>query len=698
MKIEKSKPRRGVVELPLHTKQLVGKLQSCSDHELTSTLETITVWKYGKCELYHWVDVLDRFDKILSEACRDGASPANSDPTQCVFMCPRLQDDQFKRKVVAVLYFTALLVEHSYTRNIYNSTEHLCTLLASSDMDVVLAVLNLLYVFSKRSNFISRLPQKHRFHLNSCLEFLGETWGGKQNGFGLAQCCSETHTLPAASMTVFFEYQPEVQTTASKSDLDVGQSTVILENVDQSPESIEAMMSGITREHRIPQMQQMQLLTRIRLARNFTNHQQRLKCVLARLHAISILVYSIAPMDVVDPLIYDGLVEELVEVLEIRDSSLMEIRAAVLRTLTAIIHLERDPRLGAIIEATGASTYHGFLPSLVRDCVASFTLAKGGVATADTGAGEFPLSFATALFSFLYHLATYEASGDALVGSGVMESLIQVLEWKAFEPSNITLVTRAVRVIDLITNLDMSAFHSLGGWDKMLERLEMEVAQCRGAVPFLLPSTVLPSSSSSSGGGSVERSNVPLVTERETGNNSNSADVGSAETPAVTVETETPVVAMDTTEATGGASVAAGNRDSTPQLLTRAAGKAFSSGVLSTCMPERAALIKSILNFLKKAIPEPTFSENMRTFVDSSLPHSLKHIVSNAEYYGPSIYLPATEVATVFIFHEPSQLTPLQDNGLPGVMLNSIINKQVSCPVARSSQYHYFASICGTSN
>ncbi len=31
-----------------------------------------------------------------------------------------------------------------------------------------------------------------------------------------------------------------------------------------------------------------------------------------------------------------------------------------------------------------------------------------------------------------------------------------------------------------------------------------------------------------------------------------------------------------------------------------------------TCMPERAALIKSILNFLKKAIPEPTFAENLR--------------------------------------------------------------------------------------
>ena len=143
---------------------------------------------------------------------------------------------------------------------------------------------------------------------------------------------------------------------------------------------------------------QMQLLTRIRLARNFTDYKQRLKCVMARLHAVSILgmsallpsplslpslsplslsppsslfplshtypliysiltslytyytccflsfllishqtctsysdslllsphtVYSIAPMDVVDPLIYDGLVEELVEVLEIRDPCLM---------------------------------------------------------------------------------------------------------------------------------------------------------------------------------------------------------------------------------------------------------------------------------------------------------------------------------------------------------------------------------------
>jgi len=47
-------------------------------------------------------------------------------------------------------------------------------LLGCPDLDVVLAVLNLFYVFSKRSNFISRLSAKKRSSLNAYLEYLGE--------------------------------------------------------------------------------------------------------------------------------------------------------------------------------------------------------------------------------------------------------------------------------------------------------------------------------------------------------------------------------------------------------------------------------------------------------------------------------------------------------------------------------------------
>ena len=116
----------------------------------------------------------------------------------------------------------------------------------------------------------------------------------------------------------------------------------------------------------------------------------------------------------------------------------------------------------------------------------------------DANAQTYPQTFATALFSFLYHLATYEASesngcmyqhshyttlclyvtcigGDALVSSGIMESLLQVVDWQSPDPSCITFVTRAVRVIDLITNIDMTAFHSLGGWNKLLWRLKVHI-------------------------------------------------------------------------------------------------------------------------------------------------------------------------------------------------------------------------------
>jgi E3 ubiquitin-protein ligase HUWE1 len=52
-----------------------------------------------------------------------------------------------KELLLYILDFTSLLIEHSFSRHLYNSMEHLTTLLSSCDMTVVLGVLNLLYVF-----------------------------------------------------------------------------------------------------------------------------------------------------------------------------------------------------------------------------------------------------------------------------------------------------------------------------------------------------------------------------------------------------------------------------------------------------------------------------------------------------------------------------------------------------------------------
>ncbi len=114
-----------------------------------------------------------------------------------------------------------------------------------------------------------------------------------------------------------------------------------------------------------------------------------------------------------------------------------------------------------------------------------------------------------------------------------------------------------------------------------------------------------------------------------------------------------------------------------------------------TCLPQRAALLKSMLNFLKKAIQDSAFSDSIRHVMDLSLPASLRHIISNAEYYGPSLFLLATDVVTAYVFQEPSLLSSLQDKGLTDVVLHALLVKDV--PATREvlgSLPNVFSALC----
>ena len=62
-----------------------------------------------------------------------------------------------------------------------------------------------------------------------------------------------------------------------------------------------------------------------------------------------------------------------------------------------------------------------------------------------------------------------------------------------FPSSNISLiqfVTRAVRVIDLITNLDMNGFQTHHGLNAFISRLDHEVNICRKEQPFVIRPTI----------------------------------------------------------------------------------------------------------------------------------------------------------------------------------------------------------------
>uniref|UniRef100_A0A8V5GUB3 E3 ubiquitin-protein ligase HUWE1 n=1 Tax=Melopsittacus undulatus TaxID=13146 RepID=A0A8V5GUB3_MELUD len=614
MKVDRTKLKKTPTEAPADCRALIEKLKACGDEQLVAELQQIKTWNIGKCELYHWVDLLDRFDGILAEAGR----PVEN--MSWMLACDRPEREQLKALLLALLNFTALLIEYSFSRHLYSSIEHLTTLLASSDMQVVLAVLNLLYVFSKRSNYITRLGSDKRSPLLSRLQHLAESWGGKENGFGLAECCRDLHMMkyPPSATTLHFEFyaEPGVEVKVDKRATSTTLHYIHIEQLDKISESPSEIMESLTKMYSIPKDKQMLLFTHIRLAHGFSNHKKRLQAVQARLHAISILVYSNALQESANSILYNGLIEELVDVLQITDKQLMDIKAASLRTLTSIVHLERTPKLSSIIDCTGTASYHGFLPVLVRNCIQAMI---------DPSMEPYPHQFATALFSFLYHLASYDAGGEALVSCGMMEALLKVIKFLGDEQDQITFVTRAVRVVDLITNLDMAAFQSHSGLSIFIYRLEHEVDLCRCECPFVIKPK-------------VQRPPAATLPEGE--------------------EMETDMEGVQ-------------------------------------CIPQRAALLKSMLNFLKKAIQDPAFSDGIRHVMDGSLPTSLKHIISNAEYYGPSLFLLATEVVTVFVFQEPSLLSSLQDNGLTDVMLHALLIKDV--PATREvlgSLPNVFSALC----
>ncbi|XP_077452789.1 E3 ubiquitin-protein ligase HUWE1 isoform X1 [Stigmatopora argus] len=647
MKVDRGKLKKTPTEAPADCRILIDKLKACSDDQLLVELQHIKTWNIGKCELYHWVDLLDRFDGILCDA---GQTVENM---SWLLVCDRPDNSQLKALLLAVLNFTALLIEYSFSRHLYSSIEHLTTLLASCDMQVVLSVLNLLYVFSKRSNYITRLGSDKRTPLLARLQHLAESWGGKENGFGLAECCRDLlmTKYPPSATTLHFEFyaepSPEVKVERKTSSNTL--HYIHIEQLDKISDSPSEIMESLTVMYNIPKDKQTLLFTHIRLAHGFSNHKKRLQAVQARLHAISILVYSNALGESTNSILYNGLIEELVDVLQITDKQLVDIKAASLRTLTSIVHLERTPKLSNIIDCTGTASYHGFLPVLVRNCIQAMI---------DPLMEPYPHQFATALFSFLYHLASYDAGGEALVSCGMMEALLKVIKFLGDEQDQITFVTRAVRVVDLITNLDMAAFQSHSGLSIFICRLEHEVDLSRKECPFVIK---------------------PKIRR-----------------PRPTVESEdmdTDMETLDVTmESSPGPSTSASRPDVEPKVQSITA---ITPRAGMQCIPQRAALLKSMLNFLKKAIQDPAFSDGIRHVMDGSLPTSLKHIISNAEYYGPSLFLLATEVVTVFVFQEPSLLSSLQDNGLTDVMLHALLIKDV--PATREvlgSLPNVFSALC----
>ena len=224
------------------------------------------------------------------------------------------------------------------------------------------------------------------------LSHLAASWGGKDNGFGLSDCCQDKiiSLFPASATTLHFEFYAEVEKSEAedkKKTLASNVTVIHVEGLDKMNKTPARIMEELLQSYDVPEEKQMLLFTYVRLAHGFSDYKTRLKSVQARLQALSVLIYSNQLTDSIQSLLYNGLLEELVDVLEMKGDHLTEIKAASLKALTSIIHLDRNPnfpKLNTIIDVTGAASYHGFLPVMVRNCITSLTGATSTRVTNNT--------------------------------------------------------------------------------------------------------------------------------------------------------------------------------------------------------------------------------------------------------------------------------------------------------------------------
>lgn len=197
----------------------------------------------------------------------------------------------------------------------------------------------------------------------------------------------------------------------------------------------------------------------------------------------------------------------------------------------------------------------------------------------------------------------------------------------------------------------MQGFQAHGGLASFINRLEMEVNVCRKEQPFEIEPIHYQDASQSSRERSMDRD--------ENSTSSRAFD-----------EREESSNPMEFSEDENMSSKA---DDKNEQMSDYSGGK---NGKI--CLPQRVTLLKALSNFIKKLIQDPAFSDSIRHVMEGPLPSSLRHIISNPEYYGPSLFLIATDVVTVYVFQEPSLLSSLQDNGLTDLVLHALLIKQVN--------------------
>ncbi|KAI6688704.1 hypothetical protein NL676_025532 [Syzygium grande] len=412
--------KRRAVEVPPKIRSFIDSVTAVPLENIEEPLKCF-VWEFDKGDFHHWVDLFNHFDSF-------------------------------------------------FEKHINSYEQHLSSLLASTDVDVVEACLQTLAAFLKKTIGKGSIRDTS---LKSKLYALAQGWGGKEEGLGLVACAVQSgcdtiaHELGCTTHFEFYEADELPRVSGNEHQLIQGLQVIHLPNVNACPETDLELLNKLVIEYKVPSGLRFSLLTRLRFARAFGSLAARQQYTCIRLYAFIVLVKASSDADDLVSFFNTEpeFINELLSLLSHEDAVPEKIRILCLLSLVALC--QDRSRQTTVLTTVTSGGYRGILSSLVQKAIESVT----------SGSSKWSVVFAEALLSLVTTLVSSSTGCSAMREAGFIATLLPLLN--DTDPQHLHLVCTAVHILEAFmdySNPAAALFRELGGLDDTIKRLEIEVS------------------------------------------------------------------------------------------------------------------------------------------------------------------------------------------------------------------------------
>ncbi|KAK9367078.1 hypothetical protein V1509DRAFT_648000 [Lipomyces kononenkoae] len=490
MRIKKSpSSAKRLAHMPPSLVNFISTLETCPQSDLAKHIRSFgPLWDQPRGDLHHWIPVLNRFDEILETAVTKSGLKANM-PTAYVFSAEE------EELLVAILDFTALLLEECSHRSLYASGAYLSNLLYVTSLPILISTLKVCARLAQRyaqansgrsSIFVISLEKMYKL-ANSFPPATPTEINYKVSLYDLIDPSKELDNIWSSIHLQYYKNTPPTSLvspetpghpvtpspfTPHKGDgsgdprASDGILYFTMSPYETAQASMESLLNRVFTE--IPKQFLVEAFLKARTAKVFApgpaSLEMRRQLAAVRCLAIEFLGYT-AQENSIQTRLFAGnpqLIASLCDLIHPDKDVPVWLRTLAIESLQSLSH--HRAKHNEILSSLSANVNHGVLLYIVRQMVKD--LSQGQMVDA---------YFADRLMNLIPLLAPSSHSVQVLVTAGFMSAMVQLIETKTQDLSTLAMAITVVQHMVCVAQSAFNEFIQVGGLDFVVRRTEEEV-------------------------------------------------------------------------------------------------------------------------------------------------------------------------------------------------------------------------------